>query len=223
MEATMIDFAAARMNMVDNQLRPNGITDGRIISAMLATARENYVPEAVRSVAYLDGNLPLAGALTPRSLIEPMAFAKMVQAAAITSTDSVLEIGSATGFGAEILASMAAKVVAVESDSTLIAAARTNLNGKVNVSLSERGLAEGCPEQGPYNVILISGRVAEVPKALFSQLSEGGRLVAVVAAGPVGTCTIWTKSGENYTQRGLFALSVAPLPGFGKPAAGFAF
>jgi protein-L-isoaspartate(D-aspartate) O-methyltransferase len=219
----MIDFAQARTNMVDSQLRPNGITDSRILQAMQDVSRENFVPEAQRTVAYMDEDVALSGAASPRYLIEPMAFAKMLQAAQIKPTDKVLEIGAATGYGAEILSKLAAQIVAVESDSKLLADARVNLADRVNVSLIEGNLAEGHAKSATYDVIVISGQVEMVAKALFSQLSEEGRLVACIGTAGTGSCQVWTRIGENYTQRSVFNLSVATLPGFGKISSGFAF
>lgn len=216
----MFDFAQARTTMVDSQLRPNGIMDGRILQAFETIAREDFVPEAVRSIAYMDGDVALGGG---RYLVSPMAFAKMVNAAEIKSTDKVLEIGAATGFGAAVLCTLAAHVVAVEADAALMATAHENLTNKVNVSLSENNLAEGFAKGGLYDVILISGQVENVPEALFSQLSEGGRLVAAVGQGRVARCCVWTRSGINHTQRYVFDVSIATLLSFGKPAKGFAF
>ena len=216
----MFDFAQARTTMVDSQLRPNGITDGRILHAFETIAREDFVPEAMRSIAYMDGDVALGGG---RYLVSSMAFAKMLNAAQVKPTDKVLEIGAATGFGTAVLSSLAAHVVGVESDAALLAAARENLTNKVNVSLSENNLAEGFAKGGPYDVILISGQVENVPEALFSQLSEGGRLVAAVGQGRVTRCCVWTRSGANHTQRYVFDLSIATLPGFVKPAMVFAF
>ncbi len=216
----MFDFAQARTNMVDSQLRPNGITDGRILLAYETIERGDFVPESMRSVAYMDGDVALGGG---RNLVSPMAFAKMLNAAEIKPNDKVLEIGAATGFGAAVLSQLAGQVVAVEADAALMAAARENLTNKVNVSLSENNLTEGFAKGGPYDVILISGQVENVPEGLFSQLSEGGRLIAAIGSGRVARCCVWTRSGANHTQRYLFDLSIATLAGFGKPAVGFAF
>ena len=216
----MFNFAQARTSMIDSQLRPNGITDGRIFEAFDNVAREIFVPDASRSVAYMDGDVALGGG---RNLVSPMGFAKMVNAAEIKSTDRVLEIGAGTGFGAAVLAQLAGQVVAVESDGQLIAAARENLKDKVNVLLSENAMAEGAPKGAPYDVIVISGQVENVPEALFSQLSEGGRLIAAVGTGPLTRCCVWTRSGANYTQRYLFDIGIAILPGFEKLRSGFAF
>ena len=216
----MFDFAQARTNMIDSQLRPNGITDSRIFEAFESIHRESFVPDAARSLAYMDGDVALGGA---RNLVSPMGFAKMVNAADLKSTDKVLEIGAGTGFGAAVLAQLAGHVVAVESDAQLMAVARENLKDKVNVLLSENSLPEGCSKNAPYDVIIISGQVESVPEALFSQLSEGGRLIAAVGSGSLARGCVWTRSGATHTQRYLFDISIATLPGFEKLRSGFAF
>jgi protein-L-isoaspartate(D-aspartate) O-methyltransferase len=219
----MIDFLSARTNMVDSQLRPNGITDSRILDAMQAIKREDFVPQSQRDIAYMDGDVPLKGAATPRYLIEPMAFAQMLQLAEIKSSDRVLDIGAATGYGAAVLSGIAAHVVAVESDANLIAAARINLQAKVNVTLIEKNLTDGAAQAGPFDLILIEGRVGNVPEGLFAQLTSTGRIIAAVGDRDMAKCCIWTIVGEGHTRRTAFDISIATLPGFEKPAVGFAF
>jgi protein-L-isoaspartate(D-aspartate) O-methyltransferase len=218
----MFDFAQARINMVDNQLRPNGITDSRILDAMQAVIREDFVPQAQRSLAYMDGDVVLDGSIS-RCLIEPMAFAKMVQLAGITAGAEVLQIGAGTGYGSAVLAQLAGHVVALESDTQLLGLARANLIGVVNVSLTEGLLAAGAANSGPFDAILIEGRVEHVPEPLFLQLKNGGRLVAAIGDRDMAKCCVWTADGRNYTQKFAFDISIATLPSFGKPKPGFAF
>jgi protein-L-isoaspartate(D-aspartate) O-methyltransferase len=219
----MFDFALARTNMVDSQLRPNGITDSRILDAMQSVRREDFVPEGARDVAYMDGDVRLKGAATPRYLIEPMAFARMLQLAEMRESDRVLDVGSATGYGAAVLSQLAGHVVALESDTTLMAVARENLKDKVNVSLIENTLSEGAASAGPYDLILIEGCVENVPEALFSQLTSNGRIIAAYGAQDVAKCCIWSGEGASRTLRSVFDISIATLPSFAKSKAGFAF
>ncbi len=219
----MFDFAQARTNMVDSQVRPNGITDARIIDAMSVVKREEYVPEAQRSLAYMDGDVLLNGAASPRYLIEPMAFARMVQLADVRGSDRVLDVGCASGYGAMVLSKLAGHVVALESDANLIDIARANLANTINISLVEGSLALGAAKVGPFDVILIEGRIENVPEALFSQLTSTGRIIAAYGDRDVSKCCIWTVAGTARTQRSAFDISIATLPGFEKPAVGFAF
>ena len=219
----MFDFAQARMNMVDSQIRPNAITDSRIIDAMTLVRREDFVPEAQRSLAYRDGDILLTETEGPRYLIGPMAFARMVQLAEVRESDRVLDVGCATGYGAAVLSNLAGHVVALESDATLVALARTNLQNTVNVSLSDGPLANGDATRGPYDVILIEGRVEAVPEALFSQLTSTGRIIAAYGNHDVSKCCIWSGAGASRTQRSAFDISIASLPSFKKPVVKFAF
>jgi protein-L-isoaspartate(D-aspartate) O-methyltransferase len=220
----MSNFAQARTNMVDSQLRPNGITDIRILDAMHAVMRENFVGHDQQSLAYMDGDVPLKEASNgARSLISPMVFGRMLQAAEIRPSDRVLDIGAATGYGAMVLSQLAAQTVAVEEDAGLVAIARKNLGGVANVSVLEGSLALGAPETQLFDLIVIEGCVQEVPNALFSQVKDGGRIVAAVGHPEMAKCFVYTISGKTHTHRSAFDIAVAPLTSFGKPKPKFAF
>lgn len=220
----MTDFAAARLNMIESQVRPNGITDRRIIAAMEQVARENFVPESRRAVAYVDEDVPLQPAgKAHRALIEAMAFARMLQHAAVKPGDKALMIGAGTGYGAAVIAQLARSVTALECDSGLVAEARRNLAGFANVKVVEGALQAGAEAEGPFDVIVIEGRVAEVPPAVMAQLADGGRLVAITGEGDMGEGCVFTKAGGAVTMRKVFNGSVAALPGFEKQKPAFVF
>ena len=219
-----MNFAAARLNMVESQVRPNGITDHRIIDAMALVKRENFLPAERKEIAYLDEDVLLkAAADGPRYLIEPMAFARMVHLAAIKPTDSVLVIGTGTGYSAAIISTLAQNVVALEFDRELAALARANLVDCPNVRVEEGKLAAGSPASGPYDVILIEGRVAEIPESLCAQLNHDGRIIAAVGGRDVSKIMLATcEEGQVSLRRGYDA-SVAELPGFRVAAPAFVF
>ena len=222
----MTEFTAARLNMVESQVRPNGITDRRIIAAVERIPREQFVPESRRSVAYMDEDVPLEPAdkaRGPRALIEVMAFARMLQHAAIGPSDKVLVVGAGTGYGAAVIAELARHTVALESDPGLAAAARRNLEGQAGVAVVESELAAGVPGEQPFEVILAEGRVEDVPQAWFDQLADGGRLVAVVGEAEMAKACVYTRSGETIAVRPVFDASVAALPGLGKKKTAFKF
>lgn len=220
----MLDFIQARTNMVDSQLRPNGVTDSRILDAMQSVLRENFVGAGQKAVAYMDGDVALAEASSsPRFLIEPMAFARMLQAAEVKPDDRVLDIGAATGYGAAVLSKLVKQVIAVEADSGLANMARQNLAGHMLVTLNESDMTKGAPNAGLFDLIVIEGRVEEVPNVLFSQVKDGGRIVAAVGLKDMAKCCVYKISGQTHTQRSVFDISVAALPGFGKAKASFAF
>jgi protein-L-isoaspartate(D-aspartate) O-methyltransferase len=218
----MFDYRAARLNMVESQLRTNKVHDAAILDAFLDVPRERFVPEHLAGIAYIDEDVPLGGG---RCLLEPMVLARLLQLAEIGPEDGVLEIGAATGYATAILARLAARVIAVEGDQRLVAIARMRMqelqNG--NVTLLEGRLEEGYPAGAPYEVIVIGGAVAAIPDAIARQLAEGGRLVTVaVSQGGQGRAALMTRSAGVLSQRAVFNAGTALLPGFA-PAPGFVF
>jgi len=223
----MIDFNRLRQSMVDSQIRPNDVTDLRIIGAMLDVPRERFVPANRADLAYLDDDLPLNDAPaggTQRFLMEPMILAKLIQALDLSERDRVLDVGCATGYSAALLRQLAAEVVAVESDVELANIARRTLGelGVAGVQVVNGPLPNGVPEAGPYDAVLLNGSVEFVPEALLDQLKEGGRLVAVVRSGPLGRATLYLRTGGAISSRRLFDAGVPALPGFEVPR-GFVF
>ena len=223
----MIDFNRLRQSMVDSQIRPNDVTDLRVIGAMLDVPRERFVPANRADLAYLDDDLPLNDASaggTQRFLMEPMILAKLIQALDLSEHDRVLDIGCATGYSAAVLRQLAADVVAVESDPQLADAARRTIGdlGMTRIQVVNGPLQNGEPEKGPYDAILLNGSVEAVPEALLEQLKEGGRLVAVIRSGPLGRATLYLRAGGAVSSRPLFDAGVPALPGFEVPR-GFVF
>lgn len=215
----MTDFAQARRTMVDCQIRTNDVTEGRVVDAFLAVPREPFVPAAKQALAYLDADLPVGQPGSQRYLIQPMFLAKLVQLAGVKPTDVVLDVGAATGYSTAILAQLAAKVVALESDEGLAGEAKAALAPYDNVSVTVAPLAKGAAASGPYDVILLQGSVEEVPPALFESLREGGRLIAVVGRGRAGRATIFVRVGSDFAGRIAFDASLQALPGFAKAPA----
>jgi protein-L-isoaspartate(D-aspartate) O-methyltransferase len=215
----MSDFAAARRNMVDGQVRTADVTDLRILSAMQDVPRERFVPPQAASLAYLDLDLAVGGG---RRLLKPMVLSKLIQAAGIAPTDRVLDVGCATGYAAMVLARMAAEVVALEEDEDLARAARTALAGQSRVTVVKGPLADGWVAGAPYDVILLEGATDFSPQALCRQLNNGGRLVCVLGGGAGAKAVLYYRSGEEVGSRPIFEATAPLLPGFAKPAA-FAF
>jgi protein-L-isoaspartate(D-aspartate) O-methyltransferase len=221
----MIDFTRLRRSMVDSQIRPNDVTDPRIIEAMLELPRERFVPRERANLAYLDDDLPVSeGRSAARCLIEPMVLARLVQALQLSETDGVLDIGGATGYSTALLARLARHVVMVEEDPSLISAARRNLFdlGIDNVEFMTGPLTAGAPDRRPFDAILLNGSVEVVPPDLLAQLDEGGRLAAVVQDKPPGRAILYVRAGGVVSQRPVFDAAVTPLPGFEAPR-GFVF
>ncbi len=210
----MTDYATARINMVENQVRPNRVTDERVLGAMAEVPRERFVPKKFQGLAYVDEDIAVAPG---RYLMEPLVLARLLEAAAVKPEDVVLDIGCATGYSSAVLARLANTVVALESDADLAEGAVEILIelDADNVAVITGALEDGYPEQAPYDVIVLGGAVDEVPLAITGQLAEGGRLVAVVTGGRrVGKGTLTLRTHGTLSSRVVFDAAVPPLPGF---------
>jgi protein-L-isoaspartate(D-aspartate) O-methyltransferase len=210
----MTDYARARFNMVEGQVRPNKVTDPALLEAMLEVPRELFVPPAAKGIACVDEDIPLGRG---RHLLEPMVFARLVEAAAPGPGDMVLVVGAGTGYSAAVLARLANTVVALEGDAALARQATERLArlGADNAVVVEGPMTEGYPRQAPYDAIIIEGSVAAVPEAIVGQLAEGGRLVAVVSpTGRMGRATLVQRFGGTTARRELFDAATPLLPGF---------
>jgi protein-L-isoaspartate(D-aspartate) O-methyltransferase len=209
-----IDYHSARLNMVDSQIRPNKVSDPAIIAAMLSVPRERFVPAALRGIAYVDEDIPLGGA---RYLMEPMVLGRLLQVAAITPDDAVLDVGCGSGYASAVMARLARNVVALEEDPALARQAVALLGELAlpNFAVVEGKLAAGCPSRGPYDVILLDGAVAAIPPAIAEQLANGGRLVTVVQGNPgMGKAVLMTRVDGAFGQRTIFDAWTPMLPGF---------
>ena len=218
----MEDFAHARTKMVDSQLRTENVTDYDVLAVMGVVPREVFVPAHQRALAYLDKDIPIKNSGDqPRYLMEAAPFARLLQLAEIDKQDLILDIGCGSGYSAAVIAHLANFVVALESDAALAAEASQKLNqlGVDNARVVNGPLDAGYPSEGPYDVIFMDGAVEVLPGALFGQLREGGRLVAVLGYGRAAMATVWTKSENQIGRRSAFNADVRPLPGFRKPAA----
>jgi protein-L-isoaspartate(D-aspartate) O-methyltransferase len=212
-------YDAARANMVESQIRPNKVIDERVIAAFGRIHRELFVPPSLARVAYADENLPLGGG---RYLMQPMVAARLFQAAAIGRGDTVLVVGAGVGYEAAVAATLGRSVVALESDAELARLGRTALvdHRIAAVAYVEGTLVQGHRARAPYTVILFGGAVAEVPAEIASQLSDGGRMLAVLRPGPgIGRVTLFTRTGEVLARRAIFDAGTPLLAEFAtKPA-----
>lgn len=217
-----MEYATARDNMIDCQLRTNKVTEDRLLDAFAEVPRELFVPEARRGFAYVDEDIAIGSG---RHLMEPMVLARLLQAAAIEPGDVVLDVGAGTGYASAIAARLAATVVALESAEGLAAQANDRFQelGIDNAVVVTGPLTEGYAKQAPYNVILVNGAVASVPEVIAAQLAEGGRLVTVVKAGEgQGKATLVQCIGGHPSSRVIFDAGTPRLAGF-EPVAGFQF
>lgn len=207
------DFARARENMIENDVRTNDVTDRRLIAALREVAREAFVPAASQAIAYAGLCVPLGD---DRYLLDARTLSKLIQAARVEPSDRVLDVGCGTGYSSAVLARLAGEVVALESHGGLAAAATAALSGLPNVKVVRGDLGKGSPDKAPYDVIFLGGAVEEVPQALTDQLKDGGRLLTVFVRGPAGRGRIIDRVGKTLSGRNLFDATVPPLPGFAK-------
>ncbi len=216
-----MEYAAARQNMVESQIRPNEVTDPALIAALEELPRELFVPKVVRGIAYVDEDVKVADG---RYLMEPMVLGRLLQAAAVRPSDMALDVGCATGYSTAVLARLANAVVGLEEDPALAAEAgeRPSELNIDNAVVVEGRLGDGYKRQAPYDVSLLGGRVEEVASGILDQLAEGGRLVAVIGDAGKGRASIVTRHGAVGSPRPIFDAGVRPLPGFERPR-GFEF
>lgn len=214
----MTDFAERRRMMVDTQVRPSDVTKYPIIEALLAVAREDFVPDAQREAAYADRNMDLGG---NRTLIEVRTLAKMLDALDIQGDELVLDVGCGLGYSAAVTARMAQMVIGVEEDEIMSADAQSQLAeaGADNAIVHVGPLNEGAAEHGLYDVILVQGGIEVLPQALLDQLKDGGRIAAIFMSGALGEVKIGHKQGGLVSWRFEFNAGAPVLPGFEKPEA----
>ena len=210
-----------RLAMVNGQLRTGDVVDQEVLAAFLDIPRERFVAPAYAPLAYLDRETPALGAKT-RRLLRPLTLARMVQAAAVKAGDRALDVGGGSGYGAAVLASLGAKVVALESDPGAAAAARAQLSDRPNVTVAEGPLEAGAESFGPFDLIIVEGAFRVAPDALFAQLADGGRLVGIDAIIGASQAALYEKRGEAISRRALFEAAADTLDGF-QPGVSFAF
>ena len=201
--------------MVDSQIRPNKVIDDQVIKAFSTVPRELFVNRHMQEMAYIDEDIHLSGG---RFIIEAMVMARMIQALKLTPSDNVMCVGAGNGYGAAILSSLSASVIAVETRIQMVEKAQQIVAGLDigNVAVVKSRLQDGYPSEAPYQGIIIEGGVEFVPQALFDQLSEDGHMVSVLRpqGRDVGEATIWHKRNTHVTQKALFTAQVPVLDEF---------
>jgi protein-L-isoaspartate(D-aspartate) O-methyltransferase len=227
----MADFAWQRLAMVESQIRPNEVTDRRVIAAMRALPRERFVPPRLRDVAYSDEALevfPSVDGAFPRFLLAPMVLARLVQLASVEPQDTVLDVGCATGYSTAVLAGLGKSVTGLEAEPELAEAAKRALAelAIANTAIVTGSLTEGHSAGGPYDVILLNGGVPEVPASLLAQLKEDGRLVTVISRtannASQGKAYLFVNVAGEASGVPHFDAGASPLPGFA-PEPAFTF
>ena len=216
-----MNIEQARFNMIEQQIRPWDVLDAQVLSLLASVRREDFVPAAYRALAFVDTELPLApGGALGQVMLAPRVEARLLQEAQVQRHERVLEIGAGSGFMAALLAHRAQSVVSLECVPALAAMATKHLRraGVLNASVREMDGSHGLPGEAPFDVIMLSGSVAEVPPALLDQLKPGGRLLAIVGQQPMMHALRITRlSDQAFKTEDLFDTVAPRLTGFAEP------
>lgn len=218
-----LDVEKARFNMVEQQVRPWDVLDQTVLDLLMVVKREEFVPPQYRALAFSDMEIPLRidGADTGEAMWTPKMEARILQELAIKSHETVLEIGTGSGYFAALLAHKAQQVVSIEIDPRLLAFATGNLAraGVHNVRLECGDGSRGWPGRGPYDVVVVTGSLPLVPDVLKRQLKIGGRLAAIVGDDPVMSAEIITRVTEaSFETTRLFETRVKALRNADRPS-----
>jgi protein-L-isoaspartate(D-aspartate) O-methyltransferase len=214
----MLDLAAQRRTMVDTQIRTYDVTSSHVLEAIEAVPREAFVRADQRGLSYTDTALTVRGASgESRTLLQPMVFARMLQALDLQPGARALDVAGGSGYGAAVMHSIGATVVALEDAASLTELARATLDAAGMQAVETKTSAfDRFTSQQPFNVIFVHGSCASAPDSLLSQLVDGGRLVAVIGNGRSGRVTLFTRTGNIIGHRTVFDASAAPLGAFAK-------
>ena len=212
-----MNIEQARFNMIEQQIRPWDVLDLHVLDLLGRVRREDFVPPAYKALAFADAEVPLGHG---QRMLSPKVEARLLQEAQVQRHERVLEIGAGSGFMTALLAHRAQSVIALERVGALATQAAANLRraGVLNASVREQDGAAGLPADGPWDVIMLSGSVPEVPQALLDQLKVGGRLLAIVGQEPVMRAVRITRLSATALQSQDLFDTVAPrLSGVGEP------
>jgi protein-L-isoaspartate(D-aspartate) O-methyltransferase len=199
-----IDLERARFNMIEQQIRPWDVLDLEVLALLSRMRREDFVPLSHKALAFVDMQIPLLGSaedslVNGQCMLEPKVEARILQDLQVRKHHKVLEVGAGSGYMAALLAQRAQRVITLEIEPQLVRMARGNLQraGIGNAEVREADGAKGLPAESPFDIIVLSGSVAEVPSALLSQLKVGGRLAAIAGFEPVMRATFITRTGDT--------------------------
>jgi protein-L-isoaspartate(D-aspartate) O-methyltransferase len=212
-----MNIEQARFNMIEQQIRPWEVLDQGVLSLLARVHREDFVPPAYKALAFIDTEVPLPEG---QFMLPPRVEARLLQALALASHESALEVGTGSGYMAALMAHQAQHVTTMELRPALVAMARANLQraGIANAEVVQADASAAVPGTPTFDAIVLSGSVARVPAALLDRLKTGGRLVAIEGQEPVMRAVIVTRVAAQQFKRVELFDTIAPrLDGFGEP------
>jgi protein-L-isoaspartate(D-aspartate) O-methyltransferase len=213
-----MNIEQARFNMIEQQIRPWNVLDQDVLDLLHVVKREQFVPAAYQNLAFADVEIPLPGG---DAMLAPKLEARILQETGVKKHETVLEIGTGSGYMAALLAHRAAKVTTVEINPDTAELAKKNLAnaGVHNVTVETGNGAQGWEKGAPYDVIVISGALEVLPEAILKQVKVGGRIAAIVGQAPVMEASIITRTGEDaYSTVKVFETNVRYLTGAPVPS-----
>jgi protein-L-isoaspartate(D-aspartate) O-methyltransferase len=211
-----MNIEQARFNMIEQQIRPWDVLDSGVLQLLAAMQREDFVPPPHKALAFVDTQVPLPAG---QHMLEPKVEARLLQELHVGRHEQVLEVGAGSGYMAALLAHKAQRVTTLEIEPALVRMATDNLRraGVSNATVLQADGARGLPGEAPFDVILLSGSVAELPQTLLDQLKVGGRLAAIVGQEPVMRALLVTRTPDGFRRVALFDTVAPRLAGFGEP------
>lgn len=213
-----MNIEQARFNMIEQQIRPWNVLDQDVLDLLHVVKREQFVPAAYQNLAFADVEIPLPGGA---AMLAPKFEARILQEVGVKKHETVLEIGTGTGYMAALLAHRATKVTTVEINPETAELAKKNLAnaGIHNVTVEVGNGAQGWEKGAPYDVIVISGALEVLPEAFLKQVKAGGRIAAIIGQAPVMEASVITRTGENtYSTIKVFETNVRYLTGAPVPS-----
>lgn len=211
----------ARYNLIQQQIRTWNVASDAVLDTLEQVRREEFVPAAYRSLAFVDMEIPLGGG---QCMLKPIVEARLLQEVNAQKHERVLEVGAGSGYMAALLAYNAGQVVTLEISPALAEMARTNLEraGVTNATVRQADASRDAITDGPFDAIVLSGSVAEVPAQLLALLNDGGRLVCIAGLEPQMRVTVVRKKGDRFDATYPWDVNAPRLTGFGEPS-GFKF
>lgn len=205
-----MDIEQARFNMVEQQIRPWGVLDQDVLDLLFVVKRETFVPPQLRQLAFVDTAIPLGHGA---AMLEPKIEARVLQELKLKSTDTVLEIGTGSGYMAALLGARASQVTTVEIEPALAERARENLTaaGALNVRVEVGDGAQGWATHAPYDVIVVSGGLPVLPQEMVAQLRPGGRLIAFIGEEPLMNCVLVRMNADGSQSQQVLFETVVPM------------